>query len=96
MSHLLDAHVSAASVHFAGLVQKASLAALLPKYPDVKDEGVHRAGFYVLAGARMPAVLVETSFISNPNDEQHLNMPDYRQKLADGLVNAVRAYREGL
>jgi N-acetylmuramoyl-L-alanine amidase len=96
MSRFLDAHVSAASVHFAGLVQKASLAALLPKYSDVRDEGVHRAGFYVLAGARMPAVLVETSFISNPNDEQRLNMPDYRQKLADGLVNAVRAYREGL
>ena len=57
---------------------------------------MRRAGFYVLAGARMPAVLFETSFISNPVEETRLNTPDYRQKLADAVVNAVRAYREAL
>ncbi|HEY5962163.1 MAG TPA: N-acetylmuramoyl-L-alanine amidase [Polyangiaceae bacterium] len=44
----------------------------------------------------MPAVLFEVSFISNPNGEVHLNTADYRQKLADALVNAVRAFRDGL
>jgi len=43
----------------------------------------------------MPAVLFETSFISNATGEERLNRADYRQKLADGIVNAVRAYREG-
>jgi N-acetylmuramoyl-L-alanine amidase len=44
----------------------------------------------------MPAVLFETSFISNPVDELRLNSGDYRQKMADALVNAIRAYRDGL
>ena len=43
----------------------------------------------------MPAVLFEISFISNPVSEMRLNTADYRQKLADGVVNAIRAYREG-
>jgi N-acetylmuramoyl-L-alanine amidase len=96
MGRMADARVAAASIHFAELVQKASISAMQPRYPDIRDGGVHRAGFYVLAGARMPAVLFEASFISHPIDEQRLNTPDYRQKLADGLVNAIRAYRDGL
>jgi N-acetylmuramoyl-L-alanine amidase len=96
MGRMADVRVAAASLHFAELVQKASISAMQPRYPDIRDGGVHRAGFYVLAGARMPAVLFEASFMSHPVDEQRLNTPDYRQKLADGLVNAIRAYREGL
>jgi N-acetylmuramoyl-L-alanine amidase len=96
MSRVLDARISSASLTLAQLIQRATLASTSPYYPDVKDGGVHRAGFYVLAGARMPAVLFETSFISNPVDELRLNSGDYRQKMADALVNAVRAYRDGL
>ncbi len=84
------------SAHFAQLLQRASVASLLPSYPDVKDGGVRRAGFYVLAGAQMPAVLFEASFISNAQEEQRLDSAGYRQKLADALVNAIRAYRDGL
>ena len=80
---------------FAGLLQRAAMASLLPSYPDVPDGGVKRAGFYVLAGARMPAVLFETSFISSARDETRFNTGDFRQKLADAIVNAVRAYKEG-
>jgi N-acetylmuramoyl-L-alanine amidase len=85
----------ARSSEFAGLLQRAAMASLLPSYPDVPDGGVKRAGFYVLAGARMPAVLFETSFISSVRDETRFNTGDFRQKLADAIVNAVRAYREG-
>lgn len=83
------------SLHFAELLQRAAAASLGPLYGPVQDQGVRRAGFYVLAGAHMPAVLFEVSFISNPNGEVRLNTGDYRQKLADSLVNAVRAYRDG-
>jgi N-acetylmuramoyl-L-alanine amidase len=84
------------SLHFAELLQHSTIASLGPLYGPVQDQGVRRAGFYVLAGAHMPAVLFEVAFISNPNGEVRLNTADYRQKLADSLVNAVRAYRDGL
>jgi N-acetylmuramoyl-L-alanine amidase len=95
LSTVLDRSVVERSEHLAELLQRASVASLSPRYPEVPDLGVRRAGFYVLAGATMPAVLFETSFISNAAGELRLATPDYRQKLADGIVNAVRAYRDG-
>ncbi|HEY6558223.1 MAG TPA: N-acetylmuramoyl-L-alanine amidase [Polyangiaceae bacterium] len=95
MSRVVDVGGRARSLHFAELLQRATMASLAGHYPGVPDQGIRRAGFYVLAGARMPSVLFETSFISNPASELRLNTGDYRQRLADGIVNAVRAYREG-
>jgi N-acetylmuramoyl-L-alanine amidase len=95
LSATLDRGTVDHSERLAALLQRATLASLSERYPDVPDLGVRRAGFYVLAGATMPAVLFETSFISNAPGEERLNRADYRQKLADGIVNAVRAYREG-
>ncbi|MBK6516650.1 MAG: N-acetylmuramoyl-L-alanine amidase [Polyangiaceae bacterium] len=77
------------------LLGRATMASLSQRYPDTSDHGLKSAGFYVLAGAEMPAVLFETSFISNPDDESRLAKVDYRQRIADGVVNAIRAYREG-
>ena len=95
LSATLDRGTVDHSERLAMLLQRATLASLTERYPDVPDLGVRRAGFYVLAGATMPAVLFETSFISNAPGEERLNRADYRQKLADGIVNAVRAYRDG-
>jgi N-acetylmuramoyl-L-alanine amidase len=88
------ATTAARSVTFARLLQRATLASLVG-YPGAVDGGVRGAGFFVLAGARMPAVLFETSFVSNTLEERRLNTPRYRQKLADAIVNAVRAYKSG-
>lgn len=96
LSQVMDAEGVARSMHFAELLQRASIASLSPGYGPLHDGGVRRAGFFVLAGAQMPAVLFEASFISNPTEEQRLDTADYRQKLADAVVNAVRAYRDGL
>ncbi len=90
-----DRLAAARSRTFARLLQRASLASLQPGYTDVIDGGVRGAGFYVLAGARMPAVLFETSFVSNELEGTRLGTAHYRQKLADAIVNAVRAYRAG-
>jgi N-acetylmuramoyl-L-alanine amidase len=95
MQDLLDTESVAVSLRFASLLQRASLSSLAPSYPDILDGGVRRAGFYVLAGAHMPAVLFEASFISNPQEERNLDTSRYRQQLADAIVNAIRAYREG-
>jgi N-acetylmuramoyl-L-alanine amidase len=86
---------AARSVRFARLLQRASVVALRLRYDDVVDGGVHTAGFYVLVGARMPSVLFEASYLSNPGDEQRLGSDEGRQLFADAVVNAVRAYREG-
>jgi N-acetylmuramoyl-L-alanine amidase len=83
------------SNHLAELLQKAAMAGARDRYPDVSDGGVKTAGFYVLVGARMPSILFETSYISNPVEEQRLRTDDYQQRLADAIVNAVRAYRQG-
>jgi len=84
------------SSHFAELLQRSAIASLSPSYGDIPNSGIKRAGFYVLAGARMPAVLFETSFISNSVGETRFNSGDFRQKIADAIVNAIRAYRDGL
>jgi N-acetylmuramoyl-L-alanine amidase len=83
------------SRRLAQLLLRASTTSLQTKYGDAVDGGLHAAGFYVLVGARMPAVLFETSYISNAIDAQRLATTEYRQLLADAIVNAVRAYREG-
>jgi len=83
------------STHLAELLQKAAMASLRSGYADVLDGGVHPAGFYVLVGARMPAVLFETSYISHPIEEGRLASEDYKSRLGDAIVNAIRAYRDG-
>jgi N-acetylmuramoyl-L-alanine amidase len=83
------------STRFAELLQRSTMASLAGRFGDASDQGVKTAGFLVLVGAEMPSVLFETSFISNPAEEKRLATADYRQKIADGIVNAVRAYREG-
>lgn len=95
MSRVIDRGTLTHSEEFGFLLQRAAMASLSARYSDVPDLGVRRAGFYVLAGAAMPAVLFETSFISSPLGEERLNSADYREKLADAIVNSVRAYREG-
>ncbi len=87
--------MAARSRHLADLIQRAALASLGPRYPDAKDQGVKTAGFFVLVGADMPAALFETAFISNPEDEARLATADFRQKMADAVANAIRAYRDG-
>jgi N-acetylmuramoyl-L-alanine amidase len=83
------------STRFAQLVERAASSAIGARYGDAVDAGVHTAGFYVLVGADMPSVLLETSYISNPVEEQRLGSEEYRQILADAIANAVKAYREG-
>lgn len=65
-----------------------------------KNRGVKSARFAVLRGSRMPAVLVEVGFITNPGEEAALRSGSYRQKLAgavrNGIVNFKREYEHKL
>ncbi len=82
------------SFALASAVQHGMLAALGERYADIVDLGVHPARFHVLVGARMPAVLVELSFISHPIEELRLRDPAYRTLLADAIARAVASYRD--
>ncbi len=58
-----------------------------------KDRGVRQAGLVVLWNATMPAILVETGFISNPTEEKYL-MTDYGQSIiASAIYRAFRDYK---
>lgn len=54
--------------------------------------GVEQAGFAVLKAPEIPSILVETAFISNPEEETKLKDADYQDKLASAIVAGVRQY----
>lgn len=60
----------------------------------IKSRGVKQANFVVLQGAKMPAVLVETAFLSNPGEAQKLADPDFHRRVAEGLVASIRRMQE--
>lgn len=66
----------------------------LVKGLHAKDRGVRQAPFIVLLGAEMPAVLAEIGFISHPTEGRHLADPDYQEKVAASLRDALLKYRE--
>ena len=53
---------------------------------------VEQAGFAVLKAPDIPSVLVETAFISNPDEEARLRSDDYQEKLADALLKGIVKY----
>jgi N-acetylmuramoyl-L-alanine amidase len=53
---------------------------------------VEQAGFAVLKAPDIPSVLVETAFISNPDEEKRLNDPAYQNELADALMRGIVRY----
>lgn len=53
---------------------------------------VEQAGFAVLKAPDIPSVLVETAFISNPEEEQRLRSSAYQEKLADALMRGITRY----
>ena len=54
------------------------------------NRGVRRRGYYVLRKTKIPAVLVECGFLTNPNEGQYAQSPSYRQKLAEEIAAGVR------
>jgi N-acetylmuramoyl-L-alanine amidase len=89
----LDAQASAgASVRLARLVQQQVCSGVRARVGDVRDLGVKSALFYVLLGARMPAVLVETGFISNRQEEKRLASDRYQDEVAAGIARAVSTF----
>jgi len=55
---------------------------------------VEQAGFAVLKAPDIPSILVETAFISNPEEEQQLRSPAFRAELVDALATGIKRYFE--
>jgi N-acetylmuramoyl-L-alanine amidase len=80
------------SLKLAKTVNDAIVRNLSEKYGPVHNLGLKQAPFYVLVGARMTAVLVESSFISNEREEKRLRDRDCLETIADSVVDAIRYY----
>jgi len=96
-------NVAFASVSFASqasesrslarFVQGSLVSGLSAKHPtSAKDRGIKHASFAVLRGAHMPSILAEVSFVSNPEDENRLRTPAFRQRIANSLTAGIRGY----
>jgi N-acetylmuramoyl-L-alanine amidase len=59
----------------------------------VENRGVKSGPFYVLATAAMPAILVESAFITNPKEERKLQRETYRQRVAEALYTGIAKYK---
>ena len=64
------------------------------KQTGLRDAGVLQAGFHVLLGASMPNILVEIGFISNPNEEKLLKQKSFQKKIALGIFNSIKKFKE--
>ena len=57
------------------------------------DRGVRRARFMVLTQAQMPAILIEGGYMSHPAESKRIYDPAYRRRMAQAIVDGVRAYK---
>ena len=80
------------SSRLAGYVQEALVGHMKPRYSRIKNKGVKQAPFYVLLGAQMPAILIETSFISNSRECKRLMSAAYQDHIAEAIVTGLKRY----
>jgi N-acetylmuramoyl-L-alanine amidase len=60
----------------------------------VKDDGIVKSHLYVTLHANMPAVLIETAFLSNPSDYAKLNSSAWRQQMAEAIADGIDRYAQ--
>ena len=86
------------------LMQKAHFANSLSLAQKIESDfvtrlnrssrGVKQAPFYVLWTTSMPSVLIETGFLSNPNEEKYLNSKQGQSYIASAIYRSIKAYKE--
>ena len=80
-----------------GTLEHSNLAATavlnnLRKVGAVHHTQVQKAGFAVLKVPTIPSLLVETAFISNPDEEKHLTSAEFQARMAGALLSGIKAY----
>lgn len=92
LSTMLQNYDAAQSQVLAKDVQTSLVSKVSKNYEGIKNRKVRSAMFYVLVGAKCPAILVEASFISNPQEEKRLGTQKYREEIATGIADGVKKY----
>jgi N-acetylmuramoyl-L-alanine amidase len=59
---------------------------------DLHKQSVEQAGFAVLKAPDVPSILVETAFISNPEEEKRLKDSAYQEKMAAAILGGIKRY----
>jgi N-acetylmuramoyl-L-alanine amidase len=80
------------SSRLATQVQKSLVGQLSREYTGIKDLGTKEALFYVLLGVKMPAILVETSFLSHAEEEERLASEEYQDEVARAIAQGVEDF----
>jgi N-acetylmuramoyl-L-alanine amidase len=80
------------SVRLATQVQSGLVSSLRSKDAKIRDLGTKEALFYVLLGTKMPAILVETGFLSNAEEEKRLDSPGYQEDIARAIASSVQGF----
>ena len=73
-----------------GLLPEPGRLARLRQVGRIHKPRVEQAGFAVLKAPDIPSILVETAFISNPDEEKRLRDPAYQAKLVEAMATAMR------
>ncbi len=95
---LTDEQFIVVSMAQSAFVKHSDMAAAMisgevKRLHEVSSRGVKQAGFFVLVGASMPNVLIETGFLSNKKDEKFLKSERGQTQLASAICRAIKAYR---
>lgn len=80
------------SREFAERMQGVLYGGLSTTTKGLRNRGVRQAPLMVLIGAKMPAILAEIGFLSNPTDEKLLKSSKYRQQVAEYLYEGIESY----
>jgi N-acetylmuramoyl-L-alanine amidase len=80
---------TAESVQLARAVQRSLVRQVRSAFAEAQDLGTKEALFFVLLGAKMPAILVETAFLSNPREEDRLRSLKYQDVAAAAIASGV-------
>ncbi len=94
LADMKNTHKINESSQLAGVIQDSLIKGVSSRYEDIRNLGVKQAMFYVLHKAKMPSILVETSFISNPEEEKRFRDYRYREQIANSIYNGIKTYVE--
>jgi N-acetylmuramoyl-L-alanine amidase len=80
------------STRLANIVHQNFVKGMKAKYSGITDLGVKQAPFYVLLGARMPSILIETSFISHKIEGKRLMEDSYQKAICESIADGIEKY----